>query len=60
MTLSMITLYIECHCAQNHYAECRVSLIVMLNAVKPSAITLNVVMVSVVALEESVSRIGPR
>jgi hypothetical protein len=35
MTLSIATLCIECHYAERHFAECRVTFIVMLNVLAP-------------------------
>jgi hypothetical protein len=40
---------IECYYAGYHYAECRVSFIVMLNVIILSVVILNVVMLRVVA-----------
>jgi len=57
MTLSIATLYIECHCTERHYAECRISFIFMLNVVMLSVIMMSVVMLNVVApLRASVTK----
>ncbi len=45
MTFSIETLCIECH-----YAECRVSFVVMLNGIMPSVVMLSVVLLNVVML----------
>ncbi len=49
MTLSIATLCIECYFDERHYAEYRISFIVMLNVVMLSVIMLNVVMLNVLA-----------
>ncbi len=41
MTLSITTLYVECH-AKCHYAECHISFNVVLNVVTLSVVMLNV------------------
>jgi hypothetical protein len=43
MTLSITILYIECHNAQYHFAECNNLFFVMLNVIMLSIIMLNVV-----------------
>jgi hypothetical protein len=46
-TFSMTILY---HSAESHYAQCRVLLIVMLNAVMQSVVMLSVIMLNAVML----------
>jgi hypothetical protein len=50
MRLSIVTLCIECHYTERHYAECRISFFVMLNVLMLSVVMRNVVMLSVVIL----------
>jgi hypothetical protein len=51
MNPRITTLCIKCHHAENHFAQCRIKFIFVLNVIMPSVFMLNVIMPNVFMLK---------